>query len=72
MPYIEMSESHKGRWIVLAVLGLVLASLLFPALEGLSAGFTSDLYVLFAVPTGAHVEKVVYTTSDPVIVMSAA
>jgi hypothetical protein len=37
----------------------------------LSAGFTSNLYVLFSVPEGADVQKVVYTTSDPPIVMSA-
>ena len=36
----------------------------------LSAGFTSDLYVLFSVPEGADVDKVVYTTSNPPIVMS--
>ena len=37
----------------------------------LSAGFTSDLYVLFAVPAGTTADKVVYTTSNPPIVMSA-
>lgn len=37
----------------------------------LSAGFASDLYVLFAVPTGTTADKVVYTTSNPPIVMSA-
>jgi hypothetical protein len=37
----------------------------------LSAGFTSDLYVLFAVPTGTTADKVVYTASNPPIVMSA-
>jgi hypothetical protein len=38
-----MSVSHKGRWIALAVLGLVLASLLVPTFEGLSAtGFLGD------------------------------
>jgi hypothetical protein len=36
----------------------------------LSAGFTSDLYVLFAVPAGTTADKVVYTTSNPPIVMS--
>jgi Domain of unknown function (DUF4352) len=37
----------------------------------LSAGFTSDLYVLFSVPAGTTADKVVYTTSNPPIVMSA-
>jgi hypothetical protein len=37
----------------------------------LSAGFTSDLYVLFAVPAGVNADKVVYTASNPPIVMSA-
>jgi hypothetical protein len=38
----------------------------------LSAGFTRDLYVLFSVPAGTNADKVVYTTSNPPIVMSAA
>src|SRR5665647_3554068 len=43
MPCIEMHESHTGRWLALAVLGLVLATLLFPAADGLSAaGFFGD------------------------------
>ena len=43
MPCIEMHESHTGRWIALAVLGLVLATLLFPVVDGLSAaGFFGD------------------------------
>ena len=39
--------------------------------QTLNAGFSSDLYVLFSVPAGTHAQKVVYTTSNPVIVMSA-
>ncbi|MGZ8886269.1 MAG: DUF4012 domain-containing protein, partial [Halobacteriota archaeon] len=43
MPCIEMHESHTGRWIALAVIGLVLATLLFPVVDGLSAaGFFGD------------------------------
>src|SRR5665647_1930466 len=43
MPCIEMHESHTGRWLALAVLGLVLATLLFPAVDSLSAaGFFGD------------------------------
>jgi hypothetical protein len=38
----------------------------------LSAGFTDNLYVLFSVPEGAHIKEVVYTTSNPPIVMSVA
>jgi hypothetical protein len=38
----------------------------------LSAGFTSNLYVLFSVPEGANVKEVVYTTSAPPIVLSTA
>ena len=43
-----------------------------PALENrtLSAGFTSDLYVLFSVPEGTNADNIVYTTSEPPIVMS--
>jgi len=38
-----MHEPHAKRWIALAILGIVLASLLFPAFEGLSfAGFFGD------------------------------
>ena len=37
----------------------------------LSGGFTSNVYVLFSVPVGTDAEKVVYTASNPVIVMSA-
>jgi hypothetical protein len=38
-----MHESHTGRWIALAVIGLVLATLLFPVVDGLSAaGFFGD------------------------------
>jgi hypothetical protein len=37
----------------------------------LDARFSSDLYVLFSVPAGTNAQKVVYTTSNPVIVMSA-
>ena len=40
--------------------------------QTLNAGFSSDLYVLFSVPAGTHAQKVVYTTSNPVIVMSTA
>ena len=36
----------------------------------LNAGFASDLYVLFAVPAGTNAAKVVYTTSNPPIVMT--
>ena len=39
--------------------------------QTLSAGFSSDVYVLFSVPAGTHAQKVVYTTSNPPIVMSA-
>ena len=36
-------KSHKGRWIALAALGIVLAALLFPMIDGLSAtGFLGD------------------------------
>jgi len=36
-------KSHKGRWIALAALGIVLAALLFPMVDGLSAtGFLGD------------------------------
>jgi hypothetical protein len=38
----------------------------------LSAGFTDNIYVLFSVPEGADIQEVVYTTSAPPIVMSAA
>ena len=38
----------------------------------LSTGFSSNFYVLFSVPTGTHADKIVYTASNPVIVMSAA
>jgi hypothetical protein len=38
----------------------------------LSAGFTSNLYVLFSLPAGTNAQEVVYTASDPPIVMSAA
>jgi len=43
-----------------------------PALENrtLSACFTSDLYVLFSVPAGTDADKVVYTASNPPIVMT--
>jgi hypothetical protein len=40
--------------------------------ETLNAGFSSNLYVLFSVPAGTVTQKVVYTTSDPPIVMLAA
>jgi len=40
--------------------------------QTLNAGFSSDLYVLFSVPAGTNVQRIVYTTSNPVIVMSAA
>jgi hypothetical protein len=39
--------------------------------QTLNAGFSNDLYVLFSVPGGTHVQKVVYTASNPPIVMSA-
>jgi hypothetical protein len=39
--------------------------------QTLNAGFSSDLYVLFSVPAGTSAAKLVYTTSNPVIVMSA-
>jgi hypothetical protein len=46
MPYSDMCashKSHKGRWIALAALGIVLAALLFPMVDGLSAtGFLGD------------------------------
>jgi len=46
IPYIDMCashKSHKGRWIALAALGIVLAALLFPMIDGLSAtGFLGD------------------------------
>src|SRR5660398_84962 len=46
IPYIDMCashKSHKGRWIALAALGIVLAALLFPMVDGLSAtGFLGD------------------------------
>ena len=36
-------KSHKGRWIALAALGIILAALLFPMVEGLSTtGFLGD------------------------------
>jgi hypothetical protein len=38
--------------------------------ETLNAGFRSDLFVLFSVPAGTNAQKIVYTTSNPVIVMS--
>ena len=40
--------------------------------QTLNAGFSSDLYVLFSVPAGTNAQKVAYTTSNPVIVMSTA
>lgn len=40
--------------------------------QTLNAGFSSDLLVLFSVPAGTQAQKVVYTTSNPVIVMSTA
>ncbi|MGA7075667.1 MAG: DUF4352 domain-containing protein [Halobacteriota archaeon] len=40
--------------------------------QTLNAGFTSDLYALFSVPAGTNAQKVVYTTSNPVIVLSTA
>ena len=36
----------------------------------LTAGFTSNLYVLFSVPVGAPADKLVYTASNPPIVMA--
>jgi len=39
--------------------------------QTLTVGFTSDLYVLFSVPAETQAQKVVYTTSDPPIVLSA-
>jgi len=39
--------------------------------QTLNAGFSSDLYVLFSVPAGTSAAELVYTTSNPVIVMSA-
>jgi hypothetical protein len=46
IPYIDMCashKSHKGRWIALAALGIILAALLFPMVEGLSTtGFLGD------------------------------
>jgi Domain of unknown function (DUF4352) len=39
--------------------------------QTLNAGFSSDLYVIFSVPEGTSAAKLVYTASNPVIVMSA-
>jgi len=36
----------------------------------LNEAFSSDVYVLFSVPVGTHAEKIVYTTSNPPIVLS--
>jgi hypothetical protein len=36
----------------------------------LNENFSSDVYVLFSVPSGTHAEKIVYTASNPPIVMS--
>ena len=40
--------------------------------QTLNAGFSSSLYVLFSVPAGTQAQKLVYTTSNPVIVLSTA
>jgi Domain of unknown function (DUF4352) len=37
----------------------------------LNETFSSDVYVLFSVPAGTHGEKIVYTASNPPIVMSS-
>lgn len=37
----------------------------------LNETFSSDVYVLFSVPAGTHAEKIVYTASNPPIVMSS-
>ena len=40
--------------------------------QTLNAGFSDDMYVLFSVPAGTKAQKIAYTTSNPVIVMSKA
>jgi len=37
----------------------------------LNETFSSDVYVLFSVPSGTHAEEIVYTASNPPIVISA-